>query len=261
LLTKPSCLGSTYLPLRRADPADHEPEETNACTHKADHQLRSRHHWWPQFEQSSQSAEQLIQKVRDSVDPADADSFDRAVKLVVAHTPTEASGTLSLEHGVWVVRLLSENMHLLQLACEKLVLQLVEYVNRNKKTISFVGPIQIVEQKRKETIIEGQTLATAEDRLSFARSHKSVELWIVKLGVIVLVVLLLITYPWPIRDFTSHPQTWLFSVFEKFIGSVAVTALIAYLQYRYFFAELRDHTIRWSIPGAPEKHDVRTRAA
>lgn len=218
------------------------------------------HHWWPQFEQSSESASQLIQKVRDSVDPADVESFDQASKFVVAHTPTEASGTLSLEHGVWVIRLLSENMHLLQVACETLVLQLVEYVNRNKKTISFVGPIQIVEQRRKETIIEGQTLATAEDRLSFARSHKSVELSIVKLGSGVLLALLLVTYPWSFRDFTSHPQTWLFSIFEKFIGSVAVTALLAYLQYRYFLSELRDYTIRWSIPGAPEKHDVRTRA-
>lgn len=234
---------------------------TTDCVQETLVGILKENHWWPQFEQRSKEAEQLIQKVRDSVDPTDVDSYDKVQKLVIAHTPTEASGTLSLEHGVWVVRLLSEDMHLLQLACETLVLQLVEYVNRNKKKISFVGPIQIVEQKRKETIIEGQTLATAEDRRRFARSQKSVELSIVKLGVIVLVVLLIITYPWPIRDFSSHPQTWLFSVFEKFIGSVAVTALIAYLQYRFFFSELRDHTIRWSIPGAPERHDLKTRPA
>jgi hypothetical protein len=76
-------------------------------------------------------------------------------------------------------------------------------------------------------------------------------------GAAVFVVLLALTYPWSFRDFGNHPQTWIFSVFEKLIGSVAVTTLISYAQYRSFLASLRDHTITWSIPGEPEKLDVK----
>lgn len=218
-------------------------------------------HWWPQFEQTSQDGAQLLTEVRDSVNESDIMSFDQADKFVIVHTPTEAHGTLSSEHGVWVIRLFNDNMHLLQLACETLVLQLVKFANRNDRNIQFVAPIQIVEQKRKETIIEGGTLATPEERRAYARSHKSVEFFIARFGAIVLIVLLVVTYPWAFRTLGSQPQNWLFSIFEKFIGSVAVTSLIAYVQYRSFLAELRDHTIRWSIPGAPQKHDVKTRAA
>lgn len=218
------------------------------------------HHWWPQFDQLSENAQQLIKVVRDSVDENDIRYFDESHKIVVTHTPTEAIGTFSYEHGVWVVRLFNENMHLLQRACETLVLQMVEYVNRNSKKISFLGPIQIVERKRKETIIEGVTLATPEERIDYVRSHKSVEFLISRVGLISLVLLLFMTFPWAFRNFNDLPQNWIFSIFEKFIGSIAVTTAISYLQYRSFLTQLRDYSIRWSIPGAPEQHDINTRA-
>jgi hypothetical protein len=132
-----------------------------------------------------------------------------------------------------------------------------ENAARNHKKLNFVGPIQIVERKRKETIIEGQTLATAKNRLAYARNHRGMEFKIGLIGAAVFVALLVLTYPWPFRSFGSSPQTWLFSVFEKLIGSVAVTTLISYAQYRSFLALLRDHTITWSIPGEPEKLDVK----
>lgn len=215
------------------------------------------HVWWPHFEQSSGEALALIRDVKGTVEDSDIPMFEASNKIVVSHTPTGARGTLSLEHGVWVLRLLNSDIHLLQLACQTIVTQVVEHASRNQKKIAFSDPVQIVENKRKETIIQGQTLATQESRLAYARSQKSVEYSIAICGAIVLLALLLLTFPWTWRDFQSLPETWLFSVFEKFIGSVAVTALISYVQYRSFFRSLRGGTIRWSLPGERREQEVK----
>jgi hypothetical protein len=218
-------------------------------------------HWWPHFSQNSADATKLVTEIRDSVEEGDIGLFEGSDKIVLSHTPTESRGTLSMEHNVWVIRLLNPNIHLLQLACETLVTQVVEYASRNHKKISFVGPIQIVERKRKETIIEGRALATAQDRRAYARSHRGVEFRIGQVGVVVLIVLLILTYPGPWRNLSDPRQIWMFSIFEKFIGSVAVTTLISYFQYRSFLASLREHTIRWSIPGEREKLDIKPHSA
>lgn len=218
------------------------------------------HHWWPHFDQDSDDASSLIAEVSDSVEEGDAALFAGSDKVVLTHTPTDSRGTLSLEHNVWVLRVLNPNIHLLQLACETFVAQLVEHATRNNKTIAFVGPIQIVERRRKETIIEGRTLATPEDRRAYARSHRGIEFLIAVGGAITLGALLLLTYPW---SWWSEDATlrWILSVGEKFIGSVAVTTLISFVQYRSFRATLREHTIRWSIPGEPERLDVKPHSA
>ncbi|MEI7870157.1 MAG: hypothetical protein WCI11_19915 [Candidatus Methylumidiphilus sp.] len=216
------------------------------------------HHWWPEFEQESEKAQQVIDDIQDSVEDRDTDLFTRNDKIVLFHTPTESSGALSLEHNVWVVRILNPNVHMLQMACESFVSQYVSHATRNHKNIIFAGPIQIVERKRKETIIEGRTLATPLDRRKYARSHRCVEFLISRGGMAVLFGLLLLTFPWSWRDLANTQQTWLFSVFEKFIGSVAVTTLISYVQYQSFLGSLQEHSIRWSIPGEPEKLDVQS---
>lgn len=174
---------------------------------------------------------------------------------------SESKGTLSVEHDVYVLRLLNPNLHLLQRACETFVAQIGEAAERNTKVVQFEGAIQIVEIGRKETIIQGQTLATKKDRLGYARGHNSVQFMTAWVGAIVLVVLLIATYPWGWRDFNSRPESWFFSVVEKLVGSVAVTSLVAYVHYRSFFASLREHTVRWSIPGGAEKHDIAPRGS
>lgn len=214
------------------------------------------HHWWPHFGQNSAEAKRIITDVQDSLQENDIELFDGSEKVVLSHTPTESSGTLSLEHSVWVVRLLNPNVHLLQLSCETLVNQVVGYASLNHKKIVFVGPVQIVERNRKETIIDGRTLATQQDRMTYAKSHRPVEFLISWAGAATLVTLLLLTYPWSWRDPSIAWETWLFSIFEKFIGSVAVTTLISYFQYRSFRNSLKDHAIHWSIPGEPERLDV-----
>jgi hypothetical protein len=143
------------------------------------------HHWWPHFDQSSQDAESLISEIRDSVEEGDVGLFMGSRKFVLSHTGTESKGTLSYEHQVWVLRILNPSIHLLQLACQVFVAHVVENAVRNNKKIAFLGPIQIVERQRKETIIEGQTLATPKDRVAYARSHRGMEFWIGVIGTVV----------------------------------------------------------------------------
>jgi hypothetical protein len=217
--------------------------------------------WWPHFDQTAEEAQHIIDEVRDSIDENDVNIFDGSRKFVLSHTGSECRGTLSLEHEVWVVRLLNPSIHLLQFACEVLASQISDYAGRNNKAVHYEGPVQIVERKRKETIIQGQVLAEASARRAYARTHKGIDFKICIVGSVVFVILLLLTFPWPFRDPSNTAQTWLFSIFEKLIGSVTVTTLIAFAQYKSFSAALRDSTIRWSIPGEPEKHDIKPRSA
>jgi len=168
------------------------------------------HHWWPHFEQDLAEARTIIAEVRDSVEEGDTGLFDGSDKVVLSHTHSESRGTLSFEHSVWVVRILNPSIHLLQLACEVFVAQVVDHATRNRKEIAFVAPIQIVERRRKETIIEGTTLGTRQDRKTYARSHRKIEFWIGVCGTGALMFLILLTFPWQWRDLHNAQQTWLF---------------------------------------------------
>ena len=130
-----------------------------------------------------------------------------------------------------------------------------------KKKIKFEDFIQIVERKRKETIIQGRVLATTQDRRKYARTHRGIEFRIAQIGLVALVVLLSVTYPWSWHDPKNPIQTWMLSISEKFIGSVAVTMLISYFQYKSFLKLQADHTIDWSIPGQPEQLTIKAPSA
>jgi len=185
------------------------------------------HRWWPHFSQTSTDAMTIVEEVRNSVADKDVQTFDDSSKYVLSHTASDSRGTLSKEHGAWVTRILND-VHPLQLACASLVTQLAEYAAHNNKRLSFDTPIQIVERKSKATIIEGKVLATKKGRLAFAKSQRRIELNVSRVGAVALVALLLFTFPWYWRDLKSPTQTWIFSVFEKFIGSVAVTSMISF---------------------------------
>ena len=118
--------------------------------------------------------------------------------------------------------------------------------------------MQLVERNRKDPIIEGKILASKKDRLSYARKQKKVEYSIGVFGLSVFVILLIVTYPWPFRDPGNQVEMWLFTIFEKLIGSVAITALISYAQFHAFYASLHEDSIKWSIAGEPEKKAIKT---
>lgn len=97
------------------------------------------HRWWPHFEQGATEAQHIIAEVRDSIDEDDVSLFDSSQKFVLSHTGSESRGTLSLEHSVWVVRLMNPSIHLLQLACEVLVSQVSDHAGRNNKRCTLMG--------------------------------------------------------------------------------------------------------------------------
>src|SRR6267142_6436989 len=88
------------------------------------------HHWWPHFAENSDEAESLKREVRDSIEETDIALFEGSKQILISHTPTESRGTLSLEHNIWVARLLNPSIHLLQLSCENFVVEVANYAAR-----------------------------------------------------------------------------------------------------------------------------------
>ncbi|MEI6847392.1 MAG: hypothetical protein WCK32_05040 [Chlorobiaceae bacterium] len=215
--------------------------------------------WWPVFNQKSSDAEKIITEMKDSVKECDIDLFLSSKKFVLLSAVTETRGTLSYERNVWVLRLLNANLSLLQLDCQVFVHKCIKHANQIQKKIRFYDkPVQLVERNRKDPIIEGKILASKKDRFLYARKQKKVEYVVGVIGLLVFVFLLILTYPWPFRDYNNHTQMWLFAIFEKLIGSVAVTALISFAQFHTFYVSLHEDSIKWSIAGEPEKKAIKT---
>ena len=215
--------------------------------------------WWPVFDQESTDAEKIITEMKESVKESDIPLFVESKKFVLLSAVTETHGTLSFEHNTWVLRLLNPNLSLLQLDCQVFVHKCIKHATQMQQTIKFYDrPVQLVERNRKDPIIEGKILASKKDRLAYARKQKKVEYSIGVIGLSVFVVLLIVTYPWPFRDPGNQIQMWLFTIFEKLIGSVAFTALIYYAQFHAFYASLHEDSIKWSIAGEPEKKAIKT---
>ena len=215
--------------------------------------------WWPTFDQKSIDAEKIITEMKDAVKESDIPLFLESKKFVLLSAVTETHGTLSHERNLWVLRLLNPNLSLLQLDCQVFVHKCIKHANQMQNKIKFFDkPVQLVERNRKDPIIEGKILASKKDRLSYARKQKKVEYSVGVIGFAVFLILLAITYPWPFRDPDNQIQMWLFTIFEKLIGSVAITALISYAQFHAFYASLHEDSIKWTIAGEPEKKVIKT---
>ncbi len=215
--------------------------------------------WWPTYDQKSSEAEKIITEMKGSVKESDIPLFLESKKFVLLSAITETHGTLSYERNSWVLRLLNPNLSLLQLDCQVFVHKCIKYANQMQNKIKFnENPVQLVERNRKDPIIEGKILASKKDRLLYAKKQRQLEYSIGVIGLIVFLVLLILTYPWPFRDHSNQTQMWLFTIFEKLVGSVAVTSLISYAQFHSFYASLHQDSIKWSIAGEPEKKAIKT---
>ena len=215
--------------------------------------------WWPTYDQKSSDAEKIITEMKESVKESDIPIFLESKKSVIVSAVTETHGTLSYENNTWVLRLLNPNLSLLQLDCQVFVHKCIKYASKMQNKIKFhENPVQLVERNRKDPIIEGEILASKTERLAYAKKQKKLEYTIGVTGLIIFVILLTVTYPWPFRDYSNQAQMWLFTIFEKLVGSVAVTSLISYAQFHAYYASLHQDSIKWSIAGEPEKKAIKT---
>ena len=215
--------------------------------------------WWPTYDQTSSDAEKIIIEMKEAVKESDVPLFLESKKYILLSAITDTHGTLSFENKSWVLRLLNPNLSLLQLDCQVFVHKCVKYATQNDYRIQFHdNPVKLVERHRKDPIIEGKILATKKDRLLYAKKQKKLEYSISITGLIVFIVLLLLTFPWPFRDPGNLSQTWVFTIFEKLVGSVVITSLISYAQFHSFYASLHQDSIKWTIAGEPEKKAIKT---
>jgi len=214
--------------------------------------------WWPTYDQASSDAEKIVIEMKDAVKESDVPLFMESKKFVLLSAITDTHGTLSFENKSWVLRLLNPNISLLQLDCQVFVHKCIKYANQNDFMILFHdNPVQLVERHRKEPIIEGKILASKKDRLLYAKKQKRLEYSISVTGLVVFITLLLLTFPWPFRDPSNLAQQWVFTIFEKLVGSVVITSLISYAQFHSFYASLHQDSIKWTIAGEPEKKAIK----
>ena len=201
--------------------------------------------WWPMYDQASSDAEKIVTEMKDAVKESDVALFLESKKYILLSAITDTHGTLSFENKSWVLRLLNPNISLLQLDCQVFVHKCIKYANQNDYTILFHdNPVQLVERHRKEPIIEGKILASKKDRLLYAKKQKKLEYSISVTGLIVFITLLFLTFPWPFRDQSNEAQQWLFTIFEKLVGSVVITSLISYAQFHSFLVWLLKDSIK-----------------
>jgi hypothetical protein len=203
----------------------------------------------------------IIDDVRSSIDAADLENFGKADKIAFKDNVTETPGVFSQEDGIWRARLIEPNVPVLQISIETLITQLTGYAKKVGKPLTLHN-VHIVERGRKATIIEGIPLATRRDRFHYALSNQRLQFWIAIMGFVTTLLLLAATFPWEWRSYDwaqreNRVQLWFFSHLERLVGSAAITSVLAAVTFLSFWASLRNHTVKWVIPGREKRHEVR----
>lgn len=151
-----------------------------------------------------------------------------------------------------MIRVRNDGIVSLQRDCERIVHFLANYCHQvSGKQITFPEKIEVLETRNRNVVIEGFVVATRDARINHAKEEKSVELFISRIGILIIGLLLLMTFPYPfLYNFKSNHESakWLFDILSKLFGSVVVTTFISYLNYRIYRQSLRDSDIIWNIP-------------
>lgn len=215
--------------------------------------------WWVKLQTDEQlpqnerdEVKRIISEIENFIAPSDVRKFKGSrKKYAVKHFDSDSEGVIS-DEGKWILRLHNANVSPLQDACSIFV-SLVRVPHTEKqKLVDIYLPIEIVEDKKTLQLIDGYPLIDKEDRKSYIKKYRHVEKWVMISGVVILIFLFTITYPWDWR--TNCPagtknsvEAWGFSILEKMVGSVTVATLLAAFHYWSFRWSLRAHTIKWEI--------------
>lgn len=206
--------------------------------------------WW--LEQDGPRALEIKQRILDTIAPEHRDLARDGAKFSIVNDLTTSEGLISSESNFLVIRVRNDGIVSLQRDCEKIVHFLANYCRQvSGKHINFPAKIEVLEVRNRNVVIEGFVVATREARINHAREEKSLELFLSKIGAVIIAVLLLLTFPYPfLRDFRANNESamWAIDILGKLIGSVTLTTFISYLGYRVYRRSLRDSDIIWNIP-------------
>jgi hypothetical protein len=187
--------------------------------------------WWvkrqgdPSLSEEQKVVDGVIKRVEGSIAEKDAAKFSASKrKYAIKHIDSDSEGALSLEDGIWILRLHKDSVPPLQDACGAFVSLVSAYrTAKNENLVDILPPVHIVEDGKTVPMIDGYPLVADKDYYDYIRKHKKVERTIMYGGFFAFVILLIITFPrnwdgW--RDFDDLQQNWGFSVLEKMVGSV-----------------------------------------
>ncbi len=209
------------------------------------------HGWWPKFDQTSQDALDIKQRILETI----ADGHHRlaveGARFVLLKPGTETEGLVSMELGNVIIRIKNSNVIILQTECEEIVSIFHEYCSINKKKLKFADQIEILEIKNHNRIIEGQAIPSRKERFELARKRKNLEFIVAIGGFFLLIATLLIAFPWPAFEAlksTDKVAAWLFDLPSKAIGSILITTISSSLGFLFFYNELKNELVLWSLP-------------
>ncbi|NUM47287.1 MAG: hypothetical protein HUU38_21515 [Anaerolineales bacterium] len=209
------------------------------------------HGWWPNFEQNSQDAIDIKERILETVADNHHKLAAEGAKFVLLKPKTETEGLLSMELDNVVIRLKNSNVIILQTECEELVQVFHEYCHINKKRLEFTDDVEILEIKNHNRIIEGQAIPSPKERFALARKRKNLEFNVAIGGFILLIITLFITFPWDFLDAIKDNDkviAWFFDLPSKAIGSILITSISSSLNFLFFYNELKNEMILWGLP-------------
>ena len=168
-------------------------------------------------------------------------------------------GLFSIEGDWCLIRIFNDDVNLLRQACDEVASFLAKYAAQNKKQLDFSKrPIEIREDGKEENVIVGRVITDKSEQRHVARREKRIEYYAALAGIILLVVLLAITFPWYDQSGLNPKLRWLLDIAQKMIGSTIITSALSYLSYRTHLAHLRKHHVLWAIPGDPALAQIDT---
>ncbi len=118
--------------------------------------LLSERSWLSSFEHESGEANGLLDEIRESMPESEERVFSKRGAILLSHAASGSRGTLTLERGNWVVRMVNPDAAMLRLACEAFVSDLTQWGKRNRRGVEVIGPALVFERGRSATLLEGR---------------------------------------------------------------------------------------------------------
>lgn len=209
------------------------------------------HSWWPEFNQDSQDALDIKQRILNTIAENHYKLAAAGAKFVLLKPSTETEGLIGTELGNIVIRISNSDVPVLQADCEELVRLFYRYCALNKRPLEFVNKVEILEVKNHNIIIEGRPIPSSRALFQLARTHKKLELSIGLGGLTLLILSLLISFPWPVLDVVKRNSAilaWLFDLPNKSLGAILIATISASLNFLFHYNELKNKSIVWNLP-------------
>ncbi|QWR78312.1 hypothetical protein [Candidatus Magnetomonas plexicatena] len=167
-------------------------------------------------------------------------------KFLIYHKPTHSHGLIGFEMETWIIRMFNANIVLLKTATENIIEIVYEKCTKNEKDIVFINKeVVLLETEHDIEVEKGSILPEKKDRREFFRNSIKIEHYTWVICTVLTMILIALSYALTIRQPIDDIYKWLYDVVTKFIGPLAVTGTINYVNYHVSWRKVKKKTILW----------------